>query len=51
MNLILNGGQILKDLTDAISSWNSGNYNKFGFDIGDFVFRVLLTTSEVKFGP
>ena len=44
MNLILNGGQILKDITDAIASWNKGDYNKFGFDIGDFVYRVLLSS-------
>jgi hypothetical protein len=30
MNLILNGGQLLKDITDAIASWNAGNYGKFG---------------------
>jgi len=38
LNIILNGGKILKDITDAISSWNSGNYLKFGTDIGDFVY-------------
>jgi hypothetical protein len=30
MNLILNGGQLLKDITDAIASWNAKNYGKFG---------------------
>ena len=50
MNIILNGGQLLKDLTDAIASWNSGNFNKFGVDLGDFCYRVLLS-SEEKFSP
>ena len=44
MNLILNGGQILKDITDAIASWNSSNFYQFGFDIGDFAYRVLIST-------
>ena len=44
MNLILNGGALLKDIKDAIAAWNANNFYQFGFDIGDFAYRVLLST-------
>lgn len=47
MNIILNGGQILKDITDAVNSFKSGNYEQFGSDIGDFVYWALLSSNKV----
>jgi len=41
----LNGGQLLKDITDIVSSWNNHNYLQFGRDIGDFIYVVLLSSS------
>ena len=51
MNIVLNGGKILKDITDALASWKAANYYNFGFDIGDFIFRVLLINNYKGFGP
>lgn len=48
MNIILNGGQILKDITDAVSSFNSGNYGQFGNDIGDFIYCALLSGTKLN---
>ena len=42
MNILLNGGQVLKDITDAINSFNTGNFGSFGKDIGDFLYLTVL---------
>ena len=48
MNILLNGGQILKDITDAIKSFNNGNFTAFGEDIGNFVYVALLKSMKLS---
>lgn len=43
VNILLHGGQVLKDITDLPNSFNSGNFGQFGFDIGDLVVQILLS--------
>ena len=51
MNIVLNGGKLLKDITEAIASWKASNFSQFGIDIGDFVYNVLLVNVQIRFGP
>lgn len=48
MNIILNGGQILKDITDAVSSFKSENYDQFGIYIGDFIYLALFSARKIS---
>lgn len=56
MNIVLNGGKLLKDITDWIASFNNKDYLQFGKDIGDFVYEILLSNLKIQqivgdFGP
>lgn len=50
LNLLLHGGKIAMDIMALPTDFNSGDFYSFGFDIGDLVTQILLSTPD-KFSP
>jgi hypothetical protein len=48
MNILLNGGQVLKDITDAIANFKKNDFNGFGKDIGDFLYITVIQNTELS---
>ena len=44
LNIILHGGQLLKDLQDIVVSYQTGDFGKLGSDIGDFFYEIVLVS-------
>lgn len=46
-DILLNGTDIYNDIEDAITSWNSGSYEKFGEDVGDALAKVIVGMDDM----
>jgi len=47
-DLIVNGRQIYHEIRDAIDQYKSGNWEKFGHDIGEASAKIFLGATEEK---
>jgi hypothetical protein len=41
-NLIFHGGHLYKDLKNAIDAWKNDDYYTFGYNIGDFLWSLIM---------
>lgn len=42
IHIILNSPSLIKDIANMVSDYKKGNYQQFGQELGDIVYRILL---------
>ena len=45
-DLLVNGQQIFGDVSDAMVQWDARKYQRFGKDIGEALFKLVVKEQE-----